>query len=640
MIARPRVDEARIEDYALIGDCHGSALVAKDGAIDWACLKRFDADPVLCRLLDPARGGTFTLDLDGGTSRRYLDDTAVLDTVFEGEHGRTRVLDLMPVWRQSTAGTHDYVSLEAPGWIVRRIVCERGTSEGSWTFRPSVAFASQVPTLVTSATRIGTHGCWLYGAGPDTHVGGDTAIGGIHLREGDALWLVVTPASVDWPVVVQQLPRMLDATLAFWREWAAYLRYRGPHTAAVRRSAITLKLLTYAPSGALVAAPTTSLPEALGGTRNWDYRYCWVRDGTLLLYALSALGYHGEAKQFANYLGRACAATVPDLQIMYGIEHEADLPERTLDYLAGYRASRPVRVGNAAFQQVQLDVYGELLDWAHLFQAVGGRFDGPLTALLKAVEQTVIRRWREPDAGLWEDRRPGRHFVFSKAMAWVALDRGMRLFGASRQRQRERDDILQAIVTHGIHERGHLRQAFGEDRTDASLLILPLLGLPIPRDVFRQTVRTIEAELAEGIFIRRYVSDDGLPGAEGAFVICSFWFIDALLCLGERERAEERFAQVLGAANDVGLFSEEVDPATGAFLGNFPQAFSHLALIQTATLFELVNDGGVEALLGTPADRVRRTVGANAGVMGMWAAFRRTGRIGRVWSSRQSRLRL
>ncbi len=298
---------------------------------------------------------------------------------------------------------------------------------------------------------------------------------------------------------------------------------------------------------------------------------------------------------------------------MYGIEHEADLPERTLDYLAGYRASRPVRVGNAAFQQVQLDVYGELLDWAHLFQAVGGRFDGPLTALLKAVEQIVIRRWREPDAGLWEDRRPGRHFVFSK-------------------------DILQAIVTHGIHERGHLRQEFGGDRTDASLLILPLLGLPIPRDVFRQTVRTIEAELAEGIFIRRYVSDDGLPGAEGAFVICSFWFIDALLCLGERERAEERFAQVLGAANDVGLFSEEVDPATGAFLGNFPQAFSHLALIQTATLFELVNDGGVEALLGTPADRVRRTVGANAGVMGMWAAFRRTGRIGRVWSSRRSRL--
>jgi alpha,alpha-trehalase len=628
-----------VRDYAMIGDCHGSALVSADGGIDWACLNRFDADPAFCRILDPDRGGYCHVRPPGQPRRRYVGDTALIETVFDAPKSRVRVLDVMPVWRRPDAGTHDYVTLDAPGWIVRRVQCDRGPVRIPLTFKPSVAFGAQTPLLVAREQSVGTHGCWIYASSALT-VDADTARGVLLLDEGQVSWVLIAAEAIDWPVVQKQLPGLVSATVAFWEEWSAYMRYRGPHTRAVRRSAITLKLLTYAPTGAIVAAPTTSLPEAAGGSRNWDYRYCWLRDGTFLLYALSALGYHGEATRFAAFLGEACETRAPRLQIMYGIGHEPELPERTLDYLAGYRDSRPVRVGNGAFEQEQLDVYGEVLDWAHLFEAVGGRLSSGSRQLLRALERTVAERWQEPDAGLWESRGEPRQFVFSKVMAWVAIDRAMRLFGATPDRRRLRNRIRDVVLAEGVDpSRGHLRQAFGASGVDASLLLLPALGFPVPRDVFARTVEAIDRDLAEGDYIYRYAGDE-FDGREGAFLICSFWFVDALLFLGERRRAEARFERLLAAASDVGLLSEQIDPASGDLLGNFPQAFSHLAVIQTATLLDLAQRHGHEALRGTHADRARRIVGATAGVTGLWAAFRRTGRVGRLWSSPHSKYRL
>jgi GH15 family glucan-1,4-alpha-glucosidase len=461
----------------------------------------------------------------------------------------------------------------------------------------------------------------------------------MEIAAGARRTLVLTPRPAKESVMDQAL-RLHAITQAFWREWIGYCRYRGPYAPAVTRSALALKLLTYAPTGAIVAAPTTSLPEALGGTRNWDYRYCWLRDSAFTLYALAVLGYSGEARHFVQFLVRACAASHPDLQIMYGINAEPELDEQTLDHLDGYFGSRPVRIGNGAYRQRQIDVYGEVLDSAMVYRTLGGRLDGAVRGMLEETAEFVAAHWREPDQGLWEMRGPPQHYTHSKAMSWVALDRACRLLGTRPHWQTARDGILDDIAARALApDSGHLVQAYGHPGVDAALLLLPLVALPIDRRTLEATVIAVERELRHGPFVYRYKNEDGLEGTEGAFFICSFWLVDALLLCGRHDEAKALFEQLLATANDVGLYAEEIERESGAFLGNFPQAFTHLALIGAAAHLDLYEKGGMDALVGSHADRARRQVTATFGWRALWAALKATRRVGRIFPSRRSILK-
>ena len=394
-------------------------------------------------------------------------------------------------------------------------------------------------------------------------------------------------------------------------------------------------MLTYAPTGALVAAPTTSLPEEVGGVRNWDYRYCWLRDACFTLHALAGLGYSGEARAFGDYLAAACARTAPDVRIMYGIGLETELHERELTHLSGYRGSRPVRVGNDAHRQRQIDVFGEVIDWGLLTEALGRRLDAGARKLIEDLVDQVARRWREPDSGFWEIRDEPRHHVHGRMMSWVAVDRAIRILGRRPAWLELRERILREVLECGIVD-GRLVQAYGADRADATLLLAPMLGFPVAGEVFARTVDAVQRELGAGGYLLRYRCADGLPGGEGAFLMCSFWLVDALLWLDRPAEAREIYERLLASGNDVGLLPEQIDPACGAFLGNFPQAFTHLALVNSALHFELYEKGGAAALRGSYADRARRGVLATYGWRGMLAAALRTGRIGRLRSSRRS----
>jgi GH15 family glucan-1,4-alpha-glucosidase len=463
--------------------------------------------------------------------------------------------------------------------------------------------------------------------------------------EGVTIRMDLRPGMIETAVLMQGEPLtdprhhggdLLDTTLAFWREWIEYSRYRGPYQDAVMRSALTLKLLTYAPTGAIVAAPTTSLPEEIGGERNWDYRYCWLRDASLTLYALGVLGYSGEARRFADFLVRRCFREGSAVHIMYSIDGEPYLPERTLDHLDGYAGSRPVRVGNGAYNQMQLDVHGEVLDWALLRVALGYRLLKDETGYLRASADHVGRVWRKPEQGLWETRGGGRDFVHGKAMAWAALDRAIRLFGTKPMWEAARADILAAIRQDGVAgEPPYLVQAFGSGEADAALLQVPMLGMPLDDALLAETVRHVERELGDGDLVYRYKGEDGVSGGEGAFFITSFWLVDALLVVGRGEEARRLFERLLARANDVGLYAEEADVRTGGFLGNFPQAFTHLALISSATLLHLHDMGGAAALRGTHADRARRLVGSTEGLKALLYALRRNRGI-RLRSSMRS----
>jgi GH15 family glucan-1,4-alpha-glucosidase len=384
----------------------------------------------------------------------------------------------------------------------------------------------------------------------------------------------------------------LQGTIKFWRDWLSHCRYQGQYADAVRRSALTLKLLEFAPSGAIVAAPTTSLPEKLEGVRNWDYRYCWLRDAALNLYALFTLGYTDEAHAFMAWLKRTTAGRAEDLQIMYGLAGERFLPEIELSGLEGYRGSRPVRIGNKASEQFQLDIYGELLDTAWLYHRHGGDIDPPFWEFLRGAVDVVSDRWNQPDCGLWEIRGEPRHFVSSKVMAWVAVDRAIRLARARslpadlRRWRALRKEIRRRVETEGVHpETGAFVQSFGSRALDASNLLIPLVRFLPPDDPrVRATFEGVEKELsAGGGLIYRYLDgEDGIPGGEGTFLICSFWLVGNLALGGQTGRARELFETLVGYANDLGLLSEEIDPATGELLGNFPQAFSHVGLIGAA----------------------------------------------------------
>jgi GH15 family glucan-1,4-alpha-glucosidase len=634
-----------IRDYALIGDCHGAALVARDGDIDWCCLSRFDADPVFARLLDIGCGGHLSVrPVEAHTAdRAYLDATNILRTEFTTAGGRVAVIDFMPVGRKPGASTHDYVDLNAPGALVRIVEGVAGNTELRLEYAPMRDYAAQAPELRSAAGAIAAdrmptlHHDW--GA---VSVEGARAHGTITLRAGErrVLVLVADPAAII-PDLARQAQDWLRVTEAFWVEWAAYCRYRGEGKPAVLRSALALKLMTWAPSGAIVAAPTTSLPEWIGGARNWDYRYCWLRDAAFSLYALAAIGYSGEARRFSEFLPMACARTFPKLQIMYGIDGTPELPEVELGHLRGYRDSRPVRVGNGAYAQRQIDVYGEVLDWAATYRALGGSMPREMSGMVAAIADSAARHWREPDHGIWEARGAPRHYVHGKVMAWVALDRAIAMLGDNGRWGTERDALAREVLERGVDpERGCLTQAYGAPGMDAALLLVPLLGFPAPEKILHATIDAVCAELREGDFVRRYQTDDGLEGHEGAFLICSFWLVDALLWQGRGEEAEALLARLTAMRNDVGLLSEELDPATGEFLGNFPQAFTHLALIGSATHLDLFRRGGRDAFVGTYADRAKHAVGATMGWRGWWAAAKATQRVGRLLPSRRSVLRL
>lgn len=592
-----------ISDYALLSDCHSAALVSRDGSVDWCCFHRFDARPVFARILDWERGGFSRVSTrDGSRSkRRYLPGTNVLETRIEADRGVITVSDCLPVRppgeREPPEGCHPYHQL------LRVIRCDEGEVDLVVEFHPRFDYGLTVPRLELSDARTAL----VYG-GADALVlqssvemeasGACGCAADTRLRAGEEAFLSVTYARPHElraaPFDMSQAAARLRATVGFWQEWAARCTYDGPYRDAVERSALVLKALTHAPTGAIVAAPTTSLPESIGGARNWDYRFSWLRDAALDLYALFTLGYRDEAHAFMAWLMRTTAGQAKDLQPLYGVGGERLLPEVELDGVEGYRGSRPVRIGNRAVRQLQLDVYGELVDTAWQYHRHGGRIDHAFWAFIQDVVAVVEQRWEEPDEGIWEVRGGRRHFVSSKVMAWVAVDRAIKLaracgLPAEQERWRRlRDAIRAKVEAEGVDPgTGGFVRSFGSVEPDASNLLIPLVGfLPANDPRVRATFEAVERELAPHGLVHRYRAVDGLPDSEGAFVICSFWLVDNLALAGEIDRATELFDRILALRNDVGLLAEEIDPGSGEALGNFPQAFSHVGLIGAAMNLE------------------------------------------------------
>jgi GH15 family glucan-1,4-alpha-glucosidase len=595
-----------LRDYALIGDCHGSALVCRDGSIDWACLGRFDAEPTFAGLLDREHGGFFSIaPAEAARSRiRYVGETAVLATEFETESGRAVIIDFMPV-RPRTADGRDRTRLEAPGWIVRLVRGMGGHMRFRLHYAPIPGFFWRAAPLRLADGMVRGDALPSLAGDVDFSLEGGRATATFEVGSGETRAFLVaagSPRNFDLRVAESAL----ETTWAFWEDWIGACRYEGRHEREVRRSAITLKLLAYAPTGAVVAAPTTSLPEWVGNVRNWDYRFCWLRDSSLTLYALAALGYMAEAHDYVGYL-RERHFRQRGIRLVYGIAGETEIEEREVTGFAGYRGSRPVRVGNNCYKQEQFDMFGEALDLALLYRELGGEFSRDEEAALAFVADEAARRWPDPDNGMWEIRGEKRHFVHSKLMCCVAVDRALRLFGEKPAWRRAREEILTAVHKHGLDRKdGHLKQAFGYNGTDASLLIAPWLGLPLDPSIYRSTTGAALRELREGDYLRRYVIPDGLPGREGAFLMSSFRLADAVLHLGDVQAAEQIFAGLLDKASPTGLFSEEIDPGNGELLGNYPQAFVHLAVINTALRLSLFHQYGRGALEGTHADRVLR----------------------------------
>ncbi|MEM7710037.1 MAG: glycoside hydrolase family 15 protein [Pseudomonadota bacterium] len=659
-MTRPRYKP--IADYALVGDCHGCALVAANGDIDWLTLGRFDAAPMLFPLLDADKGGGWSIRVTGATvTRSYEPSSNVLRTLHDGPDGTLEVLDFMPLGRRADAGPYDYTNLAAPGWAVRRMRVLSGSVAVEMRFAaggPDWARAEGgMRTDMTDDARSAhlrradsDRPSATFYADFDLSAADPGIAATIAMAEGDVRHAVLTAAphhgfeSGFGAAEAELIEGYLETTRAFWTEWTAFCRYDGAYCDQVTRSALVLKLLTYAPTGAMVAAATTSLPEEIGGVRNWDYRYCWVRDASLSLYALSAIGYSGEGDAFSRFLMQQPLPRFQPLKIMYGIQGERELTETDLDHLEGYRGSKPVRIGNDAHDQIQLDVYGEMLDLAHVRVRLGNTLNAREHTLLCDVADEVASVWQQPDASLWEARSRPRHYAHSKMMAWVALDRAVDLLGP-RDHWVAARDAAKAAMVDGVRD-GYIPRVLpfdgdpGGEGMDAALLLAPLHGLDLSVDVMDATVRAVEDELRGGDFVHRYRGGDGLPGEEGAFLICSFWLVDALLATDRAEEARALFERLLKLGNELDLFAEEADPETGAHLGNFPQAFTHLALIGSAVNLMLYDEGGADAIRGSYADRAERAAGATSGLAGVVASLAHGGKPVRLRSSKASVLRL
>ena len=594
-----------IGDHALIGDCHSAALVARDGSVDWCCFPRFDLPSVFARILDP-HGGSFDIHPEGvrDVHRAYLDDTNVLTTTFVCEDGVLEVTDCMPVGRFDASQP---ASVRAGHAILRRLRCTDGAVGVEVSVAPRFEYGRFVPrhrlTSEQTAEIVGgadaiwvtatrgleeaherVHARWRLRAGEDAFI--EAAWSPSHeVRDPDD-----APTRAD-------LEAKLDETTAFWRSWLARSWYEGAYRDIVRRSALVLKALTYAPTGAVVAAPTTSLPEQIGGARNWDYRYTWIRDATLTLTSLFALGFRAEADGFKTWLERTGAGRPEDLQIMYGIGGERSLPELELDHLAGHRSSVPVRIGNGAVKQRQLDAYGQLLEAAYLYGKAGGALTPQNWNFIVGLADIVCADWRQPDQGIWEIRDEPRHFTHSKLNCWAALDRAVkiaharRLPGPTERWAKERDEIRDYLVLDA-ERRGWFSQAVGTDAVDASALLVPAMGLvPTNHPLSLATIDAVRRELEHDGLVHRYLAPDGIEGGEGAFLLCSFWLLDCLTHAGRLDDARTLLDRLLGRANDVGLYAEEADTATGDALGNFPQAFTHMALITSCVHLDAATEG-------------------------------------------------
>ena len=621
-----------INSYGVIGDCHSAVLIAPDGSLDWGCLPDFDSPAIFCRLLDAERGGYFQIapsDPSIPGSQRYLRGSNVLQTSFASTMGQVVLTDFMPVetlsgWPHRVMNNNTWADEDGSCHCLVRIVeCTHGELPITMTLKVSPNYAAAPSSVSLTANPVGA-----LIAGGQQHVGlavvgaillpdfcmqviqeeevwHPSIVAQVTLHEGERLCFVLgvgQSAEAVKTLVEHDLPkRNFDAELAHtlhcWRRWIASSTYHGPYADWVQRSALALKLMTYAPSGALVASATTSLPEELGGIRNWDYRFTWLRDATFTLYALNTLGFTEETRAFTHWLSRLPYGNGEDLQIMYGIRGERDLPECELSHLTGYCDSQPVRVGNAAAEQKQLDVFGEVLDCIHLyrrqgcFERYGETLEGPLWEMMRTLVDHVCTHWHELDNGIWEVRGGPRHFVYSKVMCWVALDRGIR---AAQELNLEadlarwtqvRDQIRTDVLSHGYNTSiGAFTQSYEGTALDASNLLLPLVGFIPPDDPrMRSTVdRIIEKLTDENGFVYRYLSDDGLEGSEGTFAICTFWLVDNLAMQGRVMEARSLFERLLQYAGRLGLFSEEIDTRNNTALGNYPQAYTHLALINSA----------------------------------------------------------
>ena len=577
-----------IEDYALIGDCNTAALVGKDGSIDWLCWPRFDSNACFAALLGGPENGRFLIAPKGNltrVSRRYRDNTLVLETDFECEQGAVTVLDFMPT--SSTVSD-----------LIRIVIGRRGRVEMHMELILRFGYGASVPWVSRLAD-----GAVRAIAGPDmtilrtpVELRGERmkTVAEFSIEAGQEIPFVLThgPSHLA-PPAPADIGASLRQTEESWRQWANRCPDLDGWTSQVKRSLITLKALTYGPTGGIVAAPTTSLPEQIGGERNWDYRFCWLRDATLTLLALMNANYLEEATAWRGWLQRAIAGSPAQLQIMYGIAGERRLAEWTVPWLAGYENSQPVRIGNAASAQLQLDVYGEVMDALHQARKAGLPEDPEAWAMQRALLDHLSRIWKEPDEGMWEVRGGRRHFTYSKVMAWVAVDRAIQdleslgLHGPAQRWHRLRDQIHADVCANGYSEkRRSFVQSYGSNQLDASLLLLPIAGFLPPEDPrIVNTIAAIQKDLTQDGLVMRYrteSSDDGMPPGEGVFLACSFWMVNALVQQQRRPEAVELFEQLLSLQNDVGLLAEEYDPVRKRMVGNFPQAFSHVAMVNSA----------------------------------------------------------
>jgi GH15 family glucan-1,4-alpha-glucosidase len=578
---------SRIEDYALLGDLETAALVGRDGTIDWMCLPRFDSDACFAALLGDEQNGRWSLGPTSAvrsTDRHYRDHSLILDTELETATGRIVITDCMPVRKGAPR-------------LIRLVTCQRGEVEIESRVAARFGYGEHVPWTRVASDRIEiTSAPHSLAVWCDRALTVDAAdvVGTFRLREGESVCFTLAWHEAHLPAPERGDPRAaIEETLAWWREWAGRCTYEGPWRDAVLRSLVTLKALTYLPTGGIVAAPTTSLPEQIGGVRNWDYRYCWLRDTTLTLSALLDAGYEREARAFAIWLERAARGEPHNVQIMYGVTGKPRLTEMELPWLAGYEGSRPVRIGNAASEQLQLDVYGELLECFHQSRMRGVSLSDDIWSFECDLVAHLETIWDQPDRGIWEVRGEEQRFTFSRVMAWVAFDRVIKdaeiygLEGPVDHWRELRDRVHADVCARGYDkERGIFTQVYGAAPLDASLLLIPQLGfLPASDERVTRTVAAIRDELLHEGFVHRYDSnafEDGLPPGEGVFLACSFWLADALDLGGDHDAACKMFEKLLALRNDVGLLSEQYDPAQQRLVGNFPQAFTHLALVRTA----------------------------------------------------------
>ena len=597
-------DYLPISAYALIGDLHTSALVGLDGSIDWCCFPYFDSPSIFARILDHRLGGSFQIApaTSHTVEQRYAPRTNVVITTFKLDAGGIiELTDFMPI---GPGGRR-----EEFGEIHRRVCCTRGEGEVVVSFAPRFEYGAVRTRLIPRGNGIlatdeeddvvtlaAQRELWW-------RIDEDVATIALKLAEGEEAWFVVRYDDDEVrPLAQYESQRKYLETIRYWDAWASKIQYTGRYRESVERSALALKLMCFEPSGAIIAAPTTSLPEGIGGVRNWDYRFSWLRDSAFVLYSLHILGHYDEADRFMRFLNRVARKTTDThLQIMYGIDGRRHLTEQTLDHLEGYRRSAPVRIGNAAYDQLQLDVYGEVLETAYLWSRHHDVGEGTWQTLRRLVDW-VSDNWRRVDCGIWEVRAGMQHYVFSKVMCWVALDRGIRLARKFRLEApldrwtRERAAVHADVMANGWSERKQsFVQYYGTEALDASNLVIPMVHF-LPRDHprVRATVMATLRELTsdDQELVYRYKNDDGLPGEEGVFSICTFWLAEALALIGEVEHADRIVERMLKQANHVGLYSEELDPRTGEFLGNFPQAFTHIALINCAHVIDVLKKRG------------------------------------------------